>query len=142
MNRESSAIAFMEGICKNKIETMLRTGDISDGRIDLRTANKHQAGIDARNAKIKEHYDNGMTVTKIGPMFGLSSPMVTRIVASMNCKSSKDKQADRDAVIVRMKQFGQYSAKSIARILGIAPSTVGHALNRQGIYKNPRRGRK
>ena len=96
---------------------------------------------DERNQEIVSHYDNGLTITEIKNLMGLSKSIVEKAVYKYRDIKNKDSQIEKYNKIFELHNQG-INDYQISKIVDVSPSTVQrylyknvHPLNKAGNTK-------
>jgi transposase len=90
--------------------------------------NLKQTLIDERNQMIVSHYDNGLKITEIVNLTGLSTSIVEKAVYKYRDIKSKDSQMEKYNKIFELHNQG-INNYQISKIVGVSPSTVQRYLS-------------
>lgn len=90
--------------------------------------NLKQTLIDERNQMIVSHYDNGLKITEIVNITGLSTSIVEKAVYKYRDIKSKDSQMEKYNKIFELHNQGVNNYQ-ISKIVGVSPSTVQRYLS-------------
>ena len=84
--------------------------------------------IDERNQEIVSHYDNGLTITEIKNLMGLSKSIVEKAVYKYRDIKNKDSQIEKYNKIFELHNQG-INDYQISKIVDVSPSTVQRYLS-------------